>query len=158
MRHPIPFLPEALELAELLEPAWAPALADLEASGTPLNALTAAAAIAGLDSALTGVSHIEWSENGSTVSSKVAATAATLKSATDQTTYQQKVLNVASPPLLSAGASSAGTITHFRFTTAASGGTAKNRWVALTTPITLAIGEKISLADGALGEKYTPGA
>ena len=127
-------------------------------------ALTAAAANAGLDAALSGVTHVEWSENGSTVSAKVAATAITLEAANDQGAYQRKGIDVASPPLLSAGASAAGTITHYRLTTAASGGTAKTRWTQLRdgggtpAPITLALGEKISLTDAAIGERYTPGA
>lgn len=119
-------------------------------------ALTPAACRTGLDSALTGVTHVEWSENGSTVSAKVAATAVTLESAVDQTTYQRKGIDVASPPLLSAAASSGGTITHWRFTTASTGGTAKTSWNPLTTPATLVTGGQISLADAALYEKLTP--
>ena len=157
MRHPIPLLTEALELAELLEPAWARELAELEASGLPLNALTPAAARAALDAALTGVTHIEWSANGTTVSTEVAATAVTLESAVDQTTFQRKAVDVASPPLLSAAASAIVTINHYRLTTASTGGTAKTAFVPLTSPITLAIGEKISIADAALGEKWTAG-
>lgn len=120
-------------------------------------ALTPAAARAALDAALTGVTHAEWSENGTTVSAKVAATAVTLEAAADLTTYQRKAIDVASPPLLSAAASAAGTITHYRLTTASSGGTAKTAFVPLTSAITLAIGEKISLADAAIGEKWTAG-
>ncbi len=118
-------------------------------------ALTAAARITALDAALTGVTHVEWSENGSTVSSKVAATAVTLESATDIGAYVRKGIDVASPPQLSAAASSGGTITHWRFTTASSGGTAKNGWVALTSPVVLLTGGQISLADAALYEKIT---
>lgn len=119
-------------------------------------ALTIAACRTALDSGLTGVTHVEWSENGSTVSSKVAATAVTLESAVDMTTYARKGIDVASPPQLSAAASSAGTITHWRFTTASSGGTAKTGWNALTSPAVLASGGQISLADAALYEKLTP--
>lgn len=118
-------------------------------------ALTAAARITALDAALTGVTHIEWSEDGSTVSSKVAATAVTMESAVDMTTYVRKGIDVASPPLLSAAASSGGTITHGRFTTAASGGTAKTGWIAATTPIVLVTGGQISLADFGAYEKLT---
>lgn len=37
MRHPIPFLDEVLDLAGELEATWPTAIAELEASGTPLN-------------------------------------------------------------------------------------------------------------------------
>lgn len=119
-------------------------------------ALTIAAARTALDSALTGVTHVEWSENGSTVSSKLAATAVTLESAADLTTYARKGISVASPPQLTAAASAAGTITHWRFTTASSGGTAKTGWNALASPAVLALGGQISLANVALYEKLTP--
>lgn len=120
--------------------------------------LTIAAARAALDAALAAVTHIEWSENGTSVSSKVAATAVTLESASDQATYARKGISVTSPPLLSAAASAAGTITHWRFTTASTGGTAKTQWNALTTPAVLAIGGQINLADHAIYEKITPSA
>ena len=118
-------------------------------------ALTMARARAALDTALTSVTHVEWSENGSTVSSKVAATAVTLESAADLTTYARKGIDVASPPLLSAAASSAGTISHFRFTTASSGGTAQTSWNALTSAVVLASGEQIRVNDAGIGEKIT---
>lgn len=112
--------------------------------------------MAALDTALTGVTHVEWSENGSTVSSNVAATAVTLESAADAGTYARKGITVASPPQLSAAAASGCTITHFRFTTAASGGTAKTGWTALSAPVVLATGGQISLNNLALYEKITP--
>lgn len=118
-------------------------------------ALTMARARVALDTALSGATHIEWSENGSTVSAKVAATAVTLEAAVDMTTYARKGIDVASPPLLSAAASSAGTITHFRFTTASSGGTAQTSWNALSSPVTLALGEQIRINDAGIGEKLT---
>lgn len=118
-------------------------------------ALTNAALQAALDAALTGVTHVEWSENGSTVSSNVAATAVTMESATITGGYCRKGIDVASPPLLSATAAGACTITHFRFTTASSGGTAKTNWNALDSSIVLASGGQISLADAALYEKIT---
>lgn len=118
-------------------------------------ALTNAALQAGLDAALTGVTHVEWSENGSTVSANVAATAVTLEAAVITGGYCRKGIDVASPPLLSATATNACTITHFRFTTASSGGTAKTTWNALTSSATLAQGGQLSLADAALYEKIT---
>lgn len=118
-------------------------------------ALTMARARAALDAALTSVTHVEWSENGSTVSSKVAATAVTLEAAVDATTFAQKGVDVASPPLLSAAASSGGTITHWRFTTAATAGTAQTSWNALTTAVVLATGEQIRVNDAGIGEKLT---
>lgn len=118
-------------------------------------ALTVAARIAALDAALTGVTHVEWSENGSTVSANVAATAVSMESALDIGAYVRKGIDVASPPLLSAAAAAACTITHFRFTTASSGGTAKNTWVAGTSPAVLILGGKVSLADFGVYEKLT---
>ena len=116
---------------------------------------TVAARIAALDTMLTGVTHVEWSENGTTVSANVAATAVTMEAALDIGAYVRKSIDVASPPLLSAAASAGCTITHFRFTTAASGGTAKTTFTALTASVTLVTGGKISLADAALYEKIT---
>ena len=118
-------------------------------------ALTMAAAQAALDAALTAVTHLEWSENGSSVSANVAATAVTLESAADLTTYARKGVDVASPPQYSAAASSGCTITHVRMTTAASGGTAKTGWVALTSPVVLASAGQISMNDAAIYEKLT---
>lgn len=118
-------------------------------------ALTNAAMQAGLDAALAGVTHVEWSENGSTVSANVTATAVTMESAIITGGYCRKGIDVSSPPLLSAAANNACTITHFRFTTAASGGTAKTIWNALTSPATLAQGGQLSLVDAALYEKIT---
>lgn len=117
-------------------------------------ALTMARARAALDAALTAT-YVEWSENGSTVSSKVAATAVTLESAADLTTYARKGIDVASPPQLSAAASSGGTITHFRFTTASSGGTAQTQWIALTSSVVLLTGEQIRMNDAGIGVKLT---
>ena len=118
-------------------------------------ALTMARARAALDAALLDADYVEWSENGSTVSAKVAATPVTLEPAADMTTYARKGIDVASPPLLSAAASSAGTITHWRFTTASSGGTAQTGWNALTSPVVLASGEQIRVNDAGIGEKFT---
>ena len=121
-------------------------------------ALTIAAARTGLDSALTGVTHVEWSTDGSTVTSRLAATAVTLESAADLTTYARKGISVASPPLLTAGLSAGAgvSITHWRFTTASTGGTAKTAWNALSSPAALVAGGQISLANTALYEKLTP--
>jgi len=117
---------------------------------------TIAALRTALDAALSAVTHVEWSENGTSVSAKLAATAVSLESAVDMTTYARKGIDVASPPQLTAGASAGGTITHWRFTTASTGGTAKTSWNALTTPAVLVSGGQISLADAALYEKLTP--
>jgi hypothetical protein len=117
--------------------------------------LTNAALQTALDAGLTGVTHVEWSENGSTVSSNVDATAVTMESATITGGYCRKGIDVASPPLLSDTANAGCTITHFRFTTASTGGTAKTNWNALTSSVVLSTGGQISLADAALYEKLT---
>lgn len=131
-------------------------------------AITITALRTGLDSALTGVTHIEWSESATTgtstgtVSTHVAATpvttgGATIEAASDQTTYARKGVHIASPPLLSAPASAGCTITHWRFTTASTGGTAKTYWNVLSSPVVLASGGQINIGDYAIYEKITPG-
>lgn len=109
----------------------------------------------GLDSALTGVNQIEWSTDGATVTSRLAATTVTLESAADLTTYARKGISVASPPLLTAGltAGAGVSITHWRFSQS---GTAKTNWNALSSPAALVAGGQISLANAALYEKLTP--
>lgn len=119
--------------------------------------LTMARARAALDTALASVTHVEWSTDGSSVTSRVAATAVTLESAADLTTYARKGIDVASPPLLSAACTAGANIsvTHWRFTTASSGGTAQTGWNALTSSVVLASGEQIRVNDAGIGEKLT---
>lgn len=52
--------------------------------------------------------------------------------------------------LQSATATGAGTITHFRVATAATAGTGRTDWTALTSSRTVAIGDKLEWAVGAL--------
>lgn len=119
--------------------------------------LTMARARVALDEALVDVTHVEWSTNGSSVTSRVAATAVTLEAAADLTTYARKGVDVASPPLLSAACTAGAdiSVTHWRFTTASSGGTAQTGWNALTAAIPLAAGEQIRINDAGIGEKLT---
>lgn len=119
--------------------------------------LTMAEMIAALDNRLSDVTHIEWGEAGPVTSTHVARTAVTMEAAIDSGSgYAMKGIDVASPPLLSAAASGACTITHWRFTTASSGGTPQTSWNQLTTPIPLVSGGQITLGDHALYEKLTP--
>lgn len=97
------------------------------------------------DTAGTNVTHVQWSENGSSESANLARTAATLKSATN-----------ANPSVISnngaletAAASGAATITHFAF---AADATLQTTWIALDSERTLAEGDKLTAADGALKE------
>lgn len=114
--------------------------------------LLPANARAALDAGLASTNQIEWSANGSSVSGSLAATTVSLEAATDLTTYQRKGITVASPPLLTAGASASVTITHWRFSQS---GTGKTAWNALSSPAVLVAGGQISLANAALYEKIT---
>jgi hypothetical protein len=98
---------------------------------------------AGQDTAGTSVTHVQWSENGSSESSNLARTAITLKSATSAHPSVKENNGAAT----SASASGACTISHFAFS---DGATRQTAWIALTTSRTLAVGDKLSIADGAL--------
>lgn len=109
-------------------------------------ALTTARMKAALDAGLSEVTHVQWSENGSSESANVARTATTLKAAT---TANPSVMSN-DGALESAAAGAGCTITHFGFSAAA---TLKTTWIALDAPAVLLTGGKITVADGALQEK-----
>jgi hypothetical protein len=98
---------------------------------------------AGHDEAAALVTHVQWSENGSSESASLARTAVTLKAAT--TAHPSVVAN--NGAIESAAASAGCTITHFAF---AADGTVQTEWVALGTSRTLLAGDKVSAADGSL--------
>src|SRR5690606_35908866 len=113
-------------------------------------ALTTARMAAALVEALKNVTHVFWSDNGSTVSASVAATAVTLNSAT-----------TANPPVVSndgalesADATVAVTITHYALSYL-DGGTPvrETTWKELDSPAVLLAGGKITVADEALKEQ-----
>jgi hypothetical protein len=102
---------------------------------------------AALDTGLTSVTKILWSENGSSETANLAATAATLKAATNA----DPSVKATDGALESATASGACTITHFAFADVSD--VLQTTWNALDTSRTLAIGDKLTIADGALSER-----
>ena len=100
---------------------------------------------AGHDVMATNVTHVIWSENGSSESANVAGTAVTLKSATNAD--PSVVSNDGA--LESAAASSGCTITHWGF---AATSTLQTTWNEFDDPVVLLAGGKITVADGALKE------
>lgn len=111
-------------------------------------ALSTARMAVALDSGLSGVTHVWWSENGSSETAKVAKTSVTLKSAT----VANPSVKSNNGALSSAQASSSGTISHFGFGTSS---TLYTSWVQLTNSVVLAQNGTISVADGALAERLT---
>ena len=112
---------------------------------------TARLAAAG-NAAATNVTHVAWSENGSTEAhAKIARTAVTLKSAT--VANPSVVAN--NGALTSAGAASGGTASHWAFAASGVGGTAdlQTTWVALTNSQVFSTGGKLTVADGELSER-----
>ena len=101
----------------------------------------------GMDAAAAAVTHIAWSENGSTESGNVAPTAVTLKAATNAN--PSVVANNGS--LESAPASSGCTITHWAFKSATA---LQTTWNELPDAAVLLAGGKITVADGALKEAW----
>lgn len=100
---------------------------------------------AGHDTMGANVTHVAWSENGSSESANVAPTAVTLKAATNDD--PSVVANDGA--LESAAASSGCTITHWAFKDAT---TLQTTWNELDDPVVLLAGGKITVADGALKE------
>ena len=100
---------------------------------------------AGADAAAALITHVQWSANGSTETASLARTSVTMKAAT--TADPSVVANDGA--IESAGASAGVTVTHFAF---AADGTVQTTWIPLESSRTLAIGDKISAADGALKE------
>lgn len=109
--------------------------------------LTQARQQAILDGEFAAGDYIAYSENGSSESANLARTAiGAWDAATAATPSHKKNTNA----LLSAGATGGGTFTHYSVFSAASNGTQRLDWTALTTPRTLAIGEKLSWDAGAI--------
>jgi hypothetical protein len=102
---------------------------------------------AGMDAAATGITHVQWSANGSSETASLARTACTVKAAT---TANPSVV-ASSGALESAACSDDVTVTHFAF---AADGTLMTSWNALDSSAVLTSGGKISVADGALKENW----
>jgi len=96
-----------------------------------------------------GTDYIAWSEDGSTESAHLARTAigATGWAAATAATPSVKANNTA---LTTAAASGSGTISHFAVFSAASSGTQLTDWTALTASKTVASGDELTVAVGAI--------
>ena len=102
---------------------------------------------AGMNAAAATITHVAWSENGTTESTNLARTAVTMKTAT--TANPSVVSN--NGALESAAATGDCTISHFAFH---DGTGTVTTWVALSSPAALLTGGKITAADGALAENW----
>lgn len=108
--------------------------------------LTTARLAAALDTGLTSVNQVAWSENGTSESSNLAATTVTLKSAT----VANPSVKSNNGALESAAASADCTITHFAFKNSSTG--LQTTWNQLSQAAVLLAGGKITAADGSLSE------
>lgn len=102
---------------------------------------------AGMDAAAATITHVAWSENGSSESSNVARTAVSVTSAT--TANPSVIAN--DDDIESAEASGACTITHFAFH---DGTGPVTTWNELDDPVVLLEGGKITAAAGELTENW----
>lgn len=93
--------------------------------------------------------YVAYSENGSTESANLARTDLTATGWSAATAATPSVKSNANT-VQSAAASGAATITHFAVFDAASAGNQKTDWQALSTSRTLASGDKVEWAAGAL--------
>ena len=95
--------------------------------------LTAARAAAGMDTALTGTTHVQWSENGTSQSSNVAGTALPGTPKLSAATSANPSVKANNGALTSAGASAGCTIGYWAFAEGATGGTLDTGWNPLGT-------------------------
>lgn len=96
-----------------------------------------------------GTDHIAYSANGT---SEFAGLARTAIGATGwaAATVADPSVKANANALTSAAASSAGTVTHFAIFTASTGGTQRVDWTALAASRTVAIGDQLTHAVGAI--------
>jgi hypothetical protein len=100
---------------------------------------------AGHDEAAALVTHVQWSENGSSESANLARTAVTLKAAT--TAHPSVVANDGEVESANSTSATDITITHFAY---AADGTVQTEWIPLGTARTLKLGDNVKAADGSL--------
>lgn len=93
--------------------------------------------------------HIAWSVNGTSEFAGLARTAVGATGWAAATAADPSVKANASA-LLTAAATGAGAVSHFAVYTASTGGTQRTDWTALSLSKTLAIGDKLEAAAGAL--------
>ena len=96
--------------------------------------------------------YYAWSVNGT---SEFAGLARTAVGSWAAATAADPSVKANAGAVLSAAATSAGTVTHFAVMTASTGGTQRIDWTALTTARTLAVDDQLSGASGALGFTLT---
>lgn len=101
-----------------------------------------------------GGDYIAWSTNGTSETGILARTAVGATGWAAATSADPSV-KANGTALTSATASGAGTVTHFAVYSASSGGTQRTDWTALTSSRTLAIGDQLTAAIGALGVTLT---
>lgn len=109
--------------------------------------LTQARQQAILDAEFVSGDYFAWSANGTSESAAIARTAVTAWASATAATPSVKANSGA---LTTAAATAAATITHFAVFSASTGGTQRIDWTALTTSRTVAIGDQLSIAAGAL--------
>lgn len=108
--------------------------------------LTTSRMAAALDEALSGVDAVLWSEDGSSESSNVSSTSVSLTSATDA----DPSVKENDSQIISDGASSSCTITHFAFE---ADGERVTTWNELDNSKSLDTGDKLVSEAGELQEK-----
>lgn len=101
-----------------------------------------------------GADHIAYSVNGTTEFSGLARTAIGATGWAAATNADPSVKANANA-LTSAAASGAGTVSHFAIFSASSGGTQRIDWTALTSSRTVAIGDQLTHAVGAISVTLT---
>ena len=94
-----------------------------------------------------GTDYIAYSANGTSETASLARTAVGATGWAAATAADPSVKSNAAT-LTSAAASAAVTVTHAAVFSAATGGTQRTEWQALTTPRTLAIGDQLQFAAG----------
>lgn len=122
-----------------------------------MSGLTTAESKATLDARFPtsgGTDYIAYSTDGSTEFAGLARTAIGATGWAAATTADPSV-KANSTTLTSAAATGAGTVTNFAIFTAATGGTQRTDWTALTTSRTLATGDQLSWAIGAVSVTLT---
>jgi hypothetical protein len=110
--------------------------------------LTAAYELTVLDASFASGDYIGYSTNGTTETGILARTAV---GAWASAASRAKAINAA---IQSAAASGGGTITHFAVFSASTSGTQKTDWTTLASSRTVATGDKLDWAAGALSVAF----
>jgi hypothetical protein len=114
--------------------------------------LTNAESAATLDARFTTGDYIAYSVNGTSEFAGLARTAVGTWAAATNADPSVKANGSA---LTSAAASTAGTVSHFAIFSASTAGTQRTDWTALSSPRTLAVGDTLTWAIGAVSVTLT---